>query len=361
MNCSNHKISSKKNIVYIDLLRIFTIYTVIVLHLSAQCWNDVSVKGMLWQTMNFYNSFVRCNVSVFIMISGALLLDKSYKLSLKKLYTKNILRILVAYIFWSFIYAVISYFYARNTLNEGIVHFILKSCYSSYYHLWFLPVIIGLYMLLPMIKPITDNENAKVYSKYLLVIFFIFSVFNQSFFVFDIPYKTYLTSYIGRFYLSPMLGWIGFFLLGHYLKTYELKKRSRILIYLAGLCGFLVCWLGNSYVSVKGGVASSFYYFNFSISCFATAMAWFTFFKYKFENKEFSEKSQKIIKLLAKNTFGVYLIHAAILKILYEFGISSISFNPIISIPLISILVFIISFFISYAISKIPFISKYII
>ena len=41
------------------------------------------------------------------MISGALFLRNSKKLDIKKLYSKNILRIVVVFLFWSLVYGIL--------------------------------------------------------------------------------------------------------------------------------------------------------------------------------------------------------------------------------------------------------------
>lgn len=68
-----------------------------VLHISAQNWRVTDVISFEWNVFNFYDSIVRWAVPVFVMISGALFLSREY--SIKKIYGKNILRILVAF-FW---------------------------------------------------------------------------------------------------------------------------------------------------------------------------------------------------------------------------------------------------------------------
>lgn len=352
----------KQKLIYIDLLRIFTIFTVVILHVSAQNWTNVSPQSTCWQVFNIYNSFVRCNVSVFVMISGALFLDKSYKLNIKKLLTKNILRVVIAYIFWSFIYALISSISINNFSNlSEVINFLLTNTINSHYHLWFLPMIIGVYFVIPLIKPITDNKNSIKICKYLLIIFFVFGILKQSIFSFEFAHKDIIYKICNKIYISGFTGWIGYFVLGYYLRAVDFSKTKRLYIYIISILGCLFCTIGNGYISYKTNTPSQFFYFNFSFSCFVVAIAWFVFFKYKFKDIKLSEKFKKIINIISKNMFGTYLVHAAIIKLLLYFGLNTLTFNALFSVPIISIIVFIIAFFISYLISKIPVVSKYII
>ena len=90
--------------------------------------------------MNVYDSLVRFAVPIFVMISGALFLQRD--IPTKIIYTKYILKLSVAYIFWSLIY---SLYYGGN-LSRHVINFI-----NSTFHLWFIPMIIGLYIAYPII------------------------------------------------------------------------------------------------------------------------------------------------------------------------------------------------------------------
>ncbi|QSX04985.1 acyltransferase family protein [Sedimentibacter sp. zth1] len=361
-NCGIEIVKQKSNILYLDMLRIFTIFTVIILHLSAQNWLGVSTKSFSFQVFNIYNTFVHCNVPVFIMLSGALLLDHSYNINIKKLYTKNILRLLIAYIFWSFLYAIITYIYNGQFNGAyGLLISIIKGTLNSHYHLWFLPLIIGIYMLLPIIKPLTESTHSKKLCLYFLILFFLLGILRPSIFVFSFPYKKQISTIINKFYFSPVVSWLGYLILGHYIKAYDLKRKHRILIYVLGIITYLFALIYNAYISYTTGIPNQFYYFAFSVTSFFLASTWFVFFKYQIPKFKFSKKTESIINKISKNAFGVYLVHAAIIKLLYTLGLNTLSFNPILSIPLIALLVYFISYLIVLGIRKIPFINKYII
>ena len=98
----NRRIESQRIIAF-DVMRIISIFAVILLHYSSQRFY-ISFPSSEWEIRNIYDSMVRWGVPVFVMISGALFLDSNKKLSIKRLFTKNILRIICAFLFWSFIY-----------------------------------------------------------------------------------------------------------------------------------------------------------------------------------------------------------------------------------------------------------------
>ena len=77
---------SENRIEYFDGLRAFATIAVIMLHVCAANWYTWPVTVSSWITCSFYDSVVRWCVPCFIMISGALFLDK--KINLKRLYSK---------------------------------------------------------------------------------------------------------------------------------------------------------------------------------------------------------------------------------------------------------------------------------
>ena len=93
-------------IIAFDSLRVVAILSVIVLHASAVVFLNL-YPSYDWNVANVYDSFMRWNVPVFFMISGALFLRRSKELNIKRLYSRNILRIVAIFVFWSIIYAII--------------------------------------------------------------------------------------------------------------------------------------------------------------------------------------------------------------------------------------------------------------
>ncbi|MBQ7215854.1 MAG: hypothetical protein IJS39_07695 [Synergistaceae bacterium] len=56
----------------------------------------------------------------------------------------------------------------------------------------------------------------------------------------------------------------------------------------------------------------------------------------------------------------MYLIHALILEMLKKYRLYTLTFSPILSVPVISVIVFIISLMISAVLNHIPVLKKYI-
>ena len=77
---------------YLDYLRVMAAAAVIMIHVSAQNWDNVPVMSSDWIIFNLYNSLAQWAVPMFLMLSGALMLDPGKPFQIRTLYRKNILR-----------------------------------------------------------------------------------------------------------------------------------------------------------------------------------------------------------------------------------------------------------------------------
>ena len=340
--------SREQRVYYFDFLRVFATFAVVILHLSAQNWDTTDVKSFAWNTFNFYDSIVRWALLSFVMISGALFLQKD--IPLKKIFSKYIFRIVTAFLFWSFVYAV-EHYAENKDIIKALDHFI-----SGHYHLWFLFMITELYMILPFTKKIVESDFL---TKYFLLLAFIFTFFlPQSvnlISVFSEKYGTIATYIINNFYFYFVMGFTVYFLLGCVLNKIEISKKQERIIYFLGICGFIATILMSIMVSRIKNKPNEIFYSYTSINVLFESIAVFVFFK-----KHFSKQS-KFIVTLSKYSFGAYLVHAAVIRVIELCGLNTLSFNPIFSVPVISVMVFVISFAVSGVLNHIPILKKYIV
>ena len=342
----------QKRIAYLDWLRIFSIFSVVVLHVSAQNWYTTDVNGFAWQTFNFYDSIVRWSVPVFVMISGCLFLNRD--IPLERIYHKYICRLAIAFFAWSIFYACFD--------SHNILTFVVNVLRGKY-HMWFIPMIIGLYMVLPIIKLIIQKQDIM---KYFLCLSFIF--------VFLLPWISKIIHDFGgrdaimitdalnksvqSMKLQIVFGFTGYFILGYYLNSIEITRKNRIVIYILGFIGFALTVFLQSALALKIQNRHSNYYDVFSVNVLLSCIALFVWFKYT----EFFKQPSQMIEKLSCYSFGVYLVHVFVLEQLkIRFGLNTLLFNPVISVPVISISVYVISVIISAILHRIPIAKKYFV
>ncbi|MBQ9389107.1 MAG: acyltransferase family protein, partial [Synergistaceae bacterium] len=172
--------------------------------------------------------------------------------------------------------------------------------------------------------------------------------------LFSEKYSEFAGDILKNFNFQFVGGFTGYFLLGYLLNSTDISRKTERTIYIAGIIGFIATVVMSLYASrVKGEPFNFFGNHNVNVMCEGAAV--FTFFKSKFNFPV------KIIRMLSQYSFGAYLDHAAIKKLMGELGLNALTFNPIVSVPLISVIVFVISFAISAVLNHIPVLKKYIV
>ncbi len=330
---------------WMDPLRVLAVFAVMLLHIAARDWLKLDVTGAAWQICNFYNSLGRWAVPCFVMISGAIFLSRP--LDLKKLYSKNLLRIATAFLFWSLYYA-----YFGISQSKPVIERIITGAT----HLWYCYAIAGVYILMPLLKRISeDTRLTDYYLKIAFVFKFLLTTFAFLLELFDCTKAAAngIQAASGHFYTGAPFAFTFYFLLGYRLAHTDLSKKTRRLIYLAGIIGVFSTIFLTSYASVSAGKGIVSFYRNFTLNTLFAAAALFVFAKYNL-------KSGKFIRKLSDCTFGAYLVHAAFDIWFQRMGIVADS-CPLLLIPAIALAVFVCSFAASALLNRIPYVKKYIV
>jgi len=340
--------------IYIDVLRVFATFAVIILHVSSSVLTVADVRSYEYMWLNIYDSISRWGVPVFVMISGSLFLSKDIPIG--KIHKKYMLRIVTAFAFWSLFYAL---FYSLETFE--LMEF-LKNCVNGAVHLWFMFMILGLYLAIPILKKIVESERIM---KYFLVLGFVFSFvipqILQVISYFNEPIAEIFSSSLGMINFDVASTYTFYFVLGYYLHTKEIPQKCRILIYILGLLGFISTIIFSKMISVYNGLALEDFYVNSTVGVAFEAISLFVFCKYVLKNVSPNYFTVKILPKVSQCCFGVYLVHIFYIIVFMYYNITPLSFNPLLSVPVLSFAVFIISFCVSFILNKIPFVNKYIV
>lgn len=126
-----------KRVGYFDILRIVSIFFVIVIHVTSVGLRLCETATPTWNVNWLLNSVSRWAVPVFFMVSGALFLEPSREITLKKLYKKSIFHIVVCIIVWGFFYSLLDQ-YIYGTLSAKSVPVAVYGIVTGNtgYHLW---------------------------------------------------------------------------------------------------------------------------------------------------------------------------------------------------------------------------------
>ena len=159
--------AKNKRIYSFDVMRIMAVCAVIMIHTSAAfVTSRDNATAFLWG--NFFNSISRFAVPMFLMMSGALMLNEDKEISTRKI-LKSAWNFFVLLVIWSVIYSAGYNIIKPIVFHEPIsITTIIKTAFHGHYHLWYLFVLIGLYILTPILRLFIKRENAKLIRNYLL-------------------------------------------------------------------------------------------------------------------------------------------------------------------------------------------------
>ncbi|MBR0139701.1 MAG: acyltransferase family protein [Firmicutes bacterium] len=342
--------------IYLDLLRITAAFFIVMLHVCSSAWANTDICSHEWRMLNMYESASRWGVPVFVMISGALFLDRD--IPLKKLFGKYILRIVSAFIFWSAVYAFIYEFLPGHGTAR-----IIKAWISGPNHLWFLYMIAGFYMLTPIFRKIAQDDRLTEYFIILSLVFNFLIPQSIALIRLSSPENAdWVQDLVYNFRMQLVLGYSPYYLLGYRLSRIKIGKKTKLLLYIAGIAGFIATFAGSAAIARFRGKAVETLYGYSTLNVFFMTIAVFLLFRSLYENKSFAPKARSIIGRLSKYSFGVYLVHVLIIRQLKSrLGIYCLSFDPLLCVPLLTVLVFLLSNAVSALLDRIPFVKKYLV
>ena len=354
---------SNDRILYLDVARIIAMVSMILLHVAAGGWALYPVTSFEWQACNIYDSMVRFCVPLFVMISGTLFLNPNKEISLEKLFKKSIFRVVVAFCFWSLCYSIVftfleDYYVKSETIAFLAVSFV-KRLVLGHFHLWFLYMIVGLYLIVPFLKKITAEKKLM---EYFLLLAFIFTLLIPELRVIPVLSKPIQNIFQEKMNLYFILGYSFYFVGGYYLSQYVFSSSKKYTIYMLGILSVIFTIVMTSVLSIYKGQATDIFYRYLSPYTAFVTIALFVFLKNTIRKIHFSDKMVQCILLVSKYSFGIYLVHVFFLQIVKSFnGITTPYINPIFSIPLYTIFIFVCSYIAVMVIDRIPILNRYII
>lgn len=341
-----------KRILSFDVLRFVAAFSIVVQHVSGQ-FLHVVFPSAEWEFRNLYTSVSQWGVPVFFMISGALFLSPDKPLIIRRLFGKNLLRLVYAFLFWAVIYTLVT-----EGLGQGVkIAFI--SVLKGPPHFWFLKVMMGIYLVLPVLKSLAAHEKAFSYLVGLAIMttFVIPSVFSHLG-LFNPLGTEVLSDYYDGFGL-PSLYFITYFMIGHWLCSHAISCRMKTVIYLLAALSIVGGILGTRWLSYRLGYSHHFFYDDLHPFIFIQGVAVFVFFKDRF--KTLSPEWSRMVIQLSNYSFGIYLVHPLLIFICTNhLGFSSSTFPPAWFVPVYIVFIFILSYLLVKLVSMIPFMKKFV-
>lgn len=244
---------------WIDWMRVAACLMVMIVHstepfyLGGEGSRILTEGDAYWSS--FFDSFVRACVPLFVVASSYLQFPLHY--STGKFLRRRALRVLVPFLCWTIVYALV-----WGEPVENFRSLLLNFNYAAG-HLWFVYMLVGIYLLMPMLSPWAERVGKRELQFYLLlcfvttlipfvralaadgaapVIYGPTGIPNRALYPLwgEASWNTY-----GLFYY--LSGFIGYLLLGLYLRRFvgNLSWGKTLAVALpAWLVGFAICFGG---------------------------------------------------------------------------------------------------------------------
>lgn len=331
---------------WVDNTRVIAAFAVVMLHVTAGLVENAPLGGTAWWMGNALDALVRWCVPVFVMISGFLLLNTKKNQapeSLATFYRKRASRILVPLLFWSLFYLVwtaLRWQVLGQPMRVGAL-FEQWAKGMPYYHMWYLHMILGLYLFAPFIKRLLSilSTNEQIF---LCVVLFVLSALTTLIrYAFDLPNSLFFLWF---------LYYLGYFIAGHLLGRLSVKI-SNLALWAVLIFTIIEVAVGCYYLATLQNLALGFYFYDYtSIAVIPMSLAIFVLL----QRMRLPASLAAWMPRLAAVSMGIYLLHPAILDVLSFVGLKWDILPALISVPLISLIAFVLAAIAAFVMSKIP-------
>ncbi len=384
----------RKREVWIDWMRVAACFMVLLVHstepfyLGGEGSLILTKSDAFWSS--FFDSFVRACVPLFIVASSYLQFPIHY--SAGEFVRRRSVRILIPFLVWTVVYALV-----WGEPVENFRNLIFNFNYAAG-HLWFVYMLIGIYMIMPLLSPWAEKVGKRELQVYLAI--WVFTLFiplirdwtggtmvftygpsglpRQT--LYPLWGETSWNSYGIFYYIS---GFIGYLFLGLYLRKFvgELSWGKTLAIaipsYLAGFAVVFGGFLRRVYESAEGvfpvgGLVEKAVWWettwcNDTIGVALMTLAWILLFRKITADGAFYKK---VLLPVSKASYGMYLCHLLILVPICVWfrgwlgsgaeGLLGFWTTPV-EILVSAVCAFVVTAIVSVILQKIPKIGKYII
>ncbi|MEI6915952.1 MAG: acyltransferase family protein [Armatimonadota bacterium] len=355
---TNSARSSDTRLPWVDFLRAAAAFLVVIVH-SQDVWvlSYGKVSWANWETASLANSVSRIAVPIFCMVSGFLLLAKPIELT--SFFKRRISRLLIPWLAWSLVFL----FYSRY--HDGAAISIRRSIvllYSDnvYYHLWFLYMLAGMYLCMPILQWLVITAERSV-RNYFLVGWIVtaslcpaFAWVMQSFFH---------QGWVLGIALPLFAGYSGYFLLGKILGEQECPRGISIKSGAVFALAVISLAVTSSIASARAGHFAGYNGY-LSPLVILSSVAAFIWLKALGTRICIVPIIHRMVTRLSLASLGIYLVHPMLVdffKAVFRRMPALISEVAAVNILLVTVCSFVSSFLIVSLIMRVPFLRRIVL
>lgn len=295
--------TDSKHLYFIDLIRIVAFLSIVMIHTATVTYEAYSsISHFPWLVSFILSYGLRFSTPLFVMISGYLFLSSDRSRDVKSFYAKRAGKILLPLLFWNIFYY---FFYCYfNGLVPGISDFWGRFfAGGTYFHLYFLFLIAGLYIITPFLKRILSRLNLNLVVPLLILVSGLYY---------------YLATWTGLPRLDTavtlFLLYIGYYLAGYWVSRWRFHYRLLSLLIIFVFL-FLALAASLPFINRFGIYDQGTFLANRLSLLMAIPTLLIFHLLFKLGNEFFHAKNLIIVDRLALVSMGVYLIHPIFIKL----------------------------------------------
>lgn len=305
--------SQSQSIQYINVLRILAIYAVVTAHVAI--WLTMAIRPFVlhWWLGCWLFYLGHFSIPVFVMISGALLLDDARRESAGQFYRRRMVRVGVPLVVWTVVYLLVRHLIDGEPLSVGsVVQLILTG--DPYYHLWFLYMIFGLYLITPALR--TFVRCAGRGQRWLVIVLGL--VLANAYFQTDV-----LLWNNQRSIFTMFIPFISFYLCGYEIRSIDPKKvPMRYLVLAVVLSALYFAAFSGVFLERAGGVGVRylFDFFSLPMVLFSIGVFWAAYLwdAESAAGGPLQGIRRTALEWVASTVMGVYVLHPLVLIVMRE-------------------------------------------
>lgn len=334
----------RDSIFYIDFLRFIAAFAVVAIHtLGPFRFLYGEIPDSDWLVAMGINSISRWAVPVFMMISGALLLSTKKPFDCEFYLTKRLSKVVIPFIGWTLIYAVIAGFLVDGWSASETLKLIKNSPNDpTWYHLWFFYDFIPLYFVIPFLIPLLKKLTPELTKLVLVICLVMFSM-------------NWLK--VESFLLENLVLYSAYLIWGWYL--FNRDNRAQLKHWLVvGITMLLLNFFGSWELAVKTGQYNSFFMGYKTLNTMIIASMLFVLAQCYAD--KITGQFRCFISAVSKYSLGIYLLHPLLLIPVRELdnGFYSFFATNWLAIPIITLVVLLVSLLCTMLLVKIPLINR---
>lgn len=336
-------------------MRVLGALAVVVLHVSAFPVATVATDEPAWWLANLSNAASRFGDAIIIMTAGALLLGRPSARQPLVFVRGRFLRLLPAVLCWSAFYLLLRWRTVGLPSGGEIVIELLRGV--PYYHLWFLYMMLGMYLIIPLLNALLSSSDRRLHYYLLALCALLTTAEGLLRVVLDMSHASFLALF--PFYLVYLLG-------GFLLFRDRPRISARLLLGVAALCVLLEA----------GGVALLHPHFGDMVfklmySNRGPLVMLLTFSLFLLMLRQLEQQPAWLLRwhrhggeALAKVTLGIYALHPFWIDLLARHGVGPLYGKAQISLlalPLTAVAVFALSVLSALLLGRLPLLRRLVI